>query len=121
LEGFSVEVDMQALIKGLEGLGIRHANRIFWNLTSSALYEEVIRRAEELIAHLGPLVARTGHHTGRSPNGKFIVKDDATKNLGYTAKLAGTEKGVGSQLEVAFSPCFGAPFLPLLRSICKHA
>lgn len=31
---------------------------------------------------------------------------------GYTAKLAGTERGV-SEPVATFSPCFGAPFLPL--------
>ncbi len=31
---------------------------------------------------------------------------------GYTAKLAGTERGVNEPL-ATFSPCFGAPFLPL--------
>lgn len=31
---------------------------------------------------------------------------------GYTAKIAGTETGVKSPV-LTFSPCFGAPFLPL--------
>lgn len=31
---------------------------------------------------------------------------------GYTSKLAGTERGV-TEPEATFSPCFGAPFLPL--------
>jgi len=32
---------------------------------------------------------------------------------GYTSKLAGTEKGLGTKPEATFSTCFGAPFLPL--------
>ncbi len=32
---------------------------------------------------------------------------------GYTAKLAGTEAGMETEVEATFSECFGAPFLPL--------
>lgn len=32
---------------------------------------------------------------------------------GYTAKVAGTEKGLGKEPQATFSPCFGGPFMPL--------
>ena len=32
---------------------------------------------------------------------------------GYTAKVAGTEKGLGNEPQAAFSACFGAPFMAL--------
>jgi phosphoenolpyruvate carboxykinase (ATP) len=31
---------------------------------------------------------------------------------GYTAKVAGTERGLGNEPQATFSACFGAPFLP---------
>jgi phosphoenolpyruvate carboxykinase (ATP) len=55
--------------------GIQNVNSVYWNLSTSSLYEESIRRREGRLAHLGPLVVRTGNHTGRSPNDKFIVRE----------------------------------------------
>jgi phosphoenolpyruvate carboxykinase (ATP) len=64
----------------LEYLGIENLNNIYWNLPTAALYEQVIRRREGLMAHLGPVVVRTGSITGRSPNDKFIVHEPLTEN-----------------------------------------
>ena len=36
---------------------------------------------------------------------------------GYTAKLAGTEKGLGKEPVATFSACFGAPFMALHPSV----
>src|ERR1041385_6267123 len=60
--------------RGLDALGIA-SDRVLWNLTAAALYEEAIRRHEGVIAAEGPLACRTGLHTGRSPNDKFVVRE----------------------------------------------
>jgi phosphoenolpyruvate carboxykinase (ATP) len=65
---------------GLENHGFINVGHIFWNLTTAALYEEIVRHTEGQIAHLGPVVVRTGHHTGRAPNDKFIVKESGSED-----------------------------------------
>jgi len=65
---------------GLEAHGITNVNDIYWNLPTAALYEEIIRRREGIVSHLGPIVVRTGHHTGRSPNDKFLVKESPSQH-----------------------------------------
>ena len=49
--------------------------RVLANLPTAELVEDSIRAGEGLIAAEGPLVVRTGHHTGRSPKDKFIVDE----------------------------------------------
>jgi phosphoenolpyruvate carboxykinase (ATP) len=74
------ENDTRRSSYGLENHGIVNVNGIYWNLPTSALYEEAVRRREGVITHLGPLVVRTGHHTGRSPDDKFIVREPSSQN-----------------------------------------
>lgn len=70
------------LIKELQAQGLWNIREVFYNYGTPALYEQVVRRREGLLAHLGPIVVRTGYHTGRSPNDKFIVQESSSeKNI----------------------------------------
>src|SRR2546427_10402655 len=64
--------------RGLEREGIE-TDCVKWNLPTAPLYEEAVRRQEGLIAVEGPLACRTGQHTGRSPNDKFVVFDSSSE------------------------------------------
>ena len=70
----------------LGALGITNARTIWWNLNTPALYEQAIMHQEGLVAHLGALVVRTGDHTGRSPEDKFIVREPSSEGtVGWSA------------------------------------
>ncbi len=49
------------------------------NLSTAELYELALREGEGLLAADGPLVVRTGQHTGRSPKDKFIVVEPSSE------------------------------------------
>ncbi|UCC48749.1 MAG: phosphoenolpyruvate carboxykinase [Gemmatimonadota bacterium] len=64
----------------LSYLGLKNLGAVHHNLSTPALYEEAIRRREGWIAHLGPLVVRTGQYTGRSAEDKFIVREPSSED-----------------------------------------
>jgi len=72
--------------RGLEAQGIATGAEIFWNLQTAPLVEHAVRRGEGLLAKDGPLVVRTGRHTGRSANDKFIVRDSVTDSTVWWGK-----------------------------------
>lgn len=65
---------------GLENHGFTNLDAVYWNLTTEALYEHIVRRHEGTISESGPIVCRTGAHTGRSPNDKFVIKEPNSEN-----------------------------------------
>ena len=78
-----IRVDNQGPVSsehGLESYGVRNVRTAFWNLDAAALYEQAIRHDEGMLAQGGPLVVRTGQHTGRSPNDKFIVDEASSRD-----------------------------------------
>jgi phosphoenolpyruvate carboxykinase (ATP) len=64
---------------GLEAQGLRPSGQVHWNLVAPELMLAAARRGEGEFADMGPFVAVTSPHTGRSPNDKFVVKEPSTE------------------------------------------
>lgn len=64
---------------GIEKQGFTGTGKLYWNLSTPALYEEAIFRGEATIAENGPLLALTGKHTGRSPKDRVFVKEPSSE------------------------------------------
>ena len=62
----------------LQRHGLERVGQVFWNLGVPSLLEEAVRRREGHLALGGVLVVRTGQHTGRAPNDKFIVRESSS-------------------------------------------
>ena len=71
---------------GLDAQGIDTSAQILWNLTTAPLVEHAVRRGEGLLAKDGPLVVKTGKHTGRSAQDKFTVRDATTETTVWWTK-----------------------------------
>lgn len=91
---------------GVENHGIRNAGTVYWHLRTPMLYEQAARRREGVLAHRGPLVVRTGDHTGRSPNDKFIVREPTSENEIWWGKVN--------------RPFEQAPFDDLMRKVLAY-
>ena len=66
---------------GIDQQEIATSGSVYWNLPPAALYEEALKRGEAQLAAAGPLVARTGEHTGRSANDKFVVQEPGSEDV----------------------------------------
>jgi len=64
---------------GLDTLGLSNLRKVYWNLPTEALYEEIIFRGEANISHQGPIVVSTGKHTARAANDKFVVRESTSE------------------------------------------
>lgn len=121
---------------GLENHGLTNLRKVYWNLPSEALYEEVTFRGEGKISRLGPLVVNTGKHTARSANDKFIVRESGTEeNIWWgeynrpfsiekfndlTNRMQGFLQGKDLFVQDCFAGADPQYRLPV-RIICEHA
>jgi phosphoenolpyruvate carboxykinase (ATP) len=64
---------------GLTRQGLAPRGEVHWNLIAPELIEQAVRRGEGTIADMGPFVAVTAPHTGRSPNDKFVVRESSSE------------------------------------------
>src|SRR5438309_360596 len=55
--------------------GLSPRGKVHWNLIAPELFQAAARRGEGEFADMGPFVAVTSPHTGRSPNDKFVVRE----------------------------------------------
>ena len=65
---------------GLGAQGLSPRGEVSWNLLAPELFQAAALRGEGEFADMGPFVAVTTPHTGRSPNDKFVVREPSSEN-----------------------------------------
>ncbi len=68
------------VLRHLAALGLDRTQTVYYNLPPARLVELSVRRGEGRLTAGGPLATRTDPHTGRSPNDRFIVEEDTSKD-----------------------------------------
>ena len=64
----------------LDNYGIKEPARVYWNLNTPELYEEIARRNEGTLSDHGALNVDTGEHTGRAAKDKAIVREPGSED-----------------------------------------
>ena len=75
------------LARPLSSQGIETKAEIFPNLGTPQLVEHALENEEGALSRHGALVVKTGAHTGRSANDKFIVRDSGTEDSVWWGKV----------------------------------
>ena len=64
---------------GLENQGFGGVASVHRNLTRKELVELAVARGEAVLSEHDAVITRTGKHTGRSPNDKFLVREPSSE------------------------------------------
>ncbi len=89
--------------EALAGTGVHASRPVHANLTAPALIAEALRRAEGRLSSDGALIVKTGVHTGRSVQDKFVVDEPETTGevwWGKTNQRLAPEKFTGLKARV---------------------
>lgn len=73
-------VGLQNKAINLSKSGLSTSKTEYWNLTPKELTDKTLEKKLGVISNTGALVVNTGEFTGRSPQDRFIVKDQITEN-----------------------------------------
>ncbi|HBE00235.1 MAG TPA: phosphoenolpyruvate carboxykinase (ATP) [Gemmatimonadetes bacterium] len=68
-------------VDGLQQHGLDPRKAVHRNLSPTRLYEESFARDDGRLIHMGALSTITAPHTGRSPNDRFVVRDELTESV----------------------------------------
>ncbi|MCH2200062.1 MAG: phosphoenolpyruvate carboxykinase (ATP) [Flavobacteriales bacterium] len=64
----------------LDSIGLGKVANAYWNLTPAELVEETLMNGQGMLTNNGALAVDTGEFTGRSPQDRFVVIDDTTRD-----------------------------------------
>ena len=107
---------LENVVLGEQSRAVDYDSKKFTENTRAAYPLEAIPNAviPSVAAHPSNVVFLTCDAFGVLPPIALLTPEQAMYHFvsGYTAKIAGTEKGI-TEPQATFSACFGAPFLPL--------
>ena len=63
----------------INSVGLINLRQVHWNLPMASLVQQAVERREGVLAKDGPIVVKTGIHTGRSAGDKFVVREPSVE------------------------------------------
>ena len=69
----------QTALNSIDNVGLTNLRQVHWNLPMASLVQQAVERREGVLAKDGPLVVKTGIHTGRSAGDKFVVREPSVE------------------------------------------
>ncbi|MBI1388030.1 MAG: phosphoenolpyruvate carboxykinase (ATP) [bacterium] len=71
---------IQRIANPLSDNGVSACKTVHWNYSAPRLIEEEVKSGRGEFANTGAFIVNTGKYTGRSPQDKYVVEDETTKN-----------------------------------------